>query len=499
MKKPFFLSLILLLSINYCTAQIECEWNPNLSDPIPENSGVAPCPLTINFEDYDLTSPFTIYVNVHFYEDSNGNGFDPQTGIQLANDLINQANYYLNNLEQNEKPGPNGMQAAYFSKTKYQYKIFTDPSNSDDSYGGIWFHPDQNNVAGIYNSQVIDIILTGQSNCYSGSSCTGCDVRLHGFLVCGQQDLGWYARILNHEMGHSLDLDHVSWCNNQCNTIDIDPEQECDPNCPGIATCDGYNPQQITCDPNFCTVACNPGDLIGKCKWNVGNNIMQQGYNNRAFTPCQWEVVFNRILSLNTSKYSWADNCTEIEPTLYISSGTNLVWDNLKLLNRNVEIETGATLTITCEVRMAKNMKFIVQRGAKLIIDGGTITNLCPNTHWGGIYVHGNAAKAHPDPFSILAPDDAGVLIVQNNSLIKNAVTAMSTTAPGLPYSSQVARWGGLIYAEDSDFIGNGRVAEFMKYDFTNRSQFINCTLDSEGTGYAGVTIWDTDGCYRRQ
>lgn len=495
MKKYIILPTFLIcVSAIVLSAQVECEWDPALSEQMPENLVVATCPQEIVFDDYDLVSPFTIYVNVHFYEDDNGNGLDPQTGVQLANDLVDKANFYLDNLEQNEKPGPNGIQAAFVPSAKYRYKIYTDPSNLNDVYGGIWFHPAQNAVAGVYNSKVIDINLTGNPKCYSGGSCTGCDISLYGILVCGQQDLGWYARILNHEMGHSLDLDHVSWCNNQCVNVDIDPEQECDPNCPGLATCDGQNPQKVTCDPSLCTAQCIAGELISKCNWNVGNNMLQQGYKLRALTPCQWEVVFNRVLSVNTPKYSWADNCTEVAPTLFIAAGTNPVWDKLKLLNRNVEIETGATLTITCEVRMAKNLKFVVQRGAKLIVDGGTITNLCPDTRWGGIYVHGNASKPQPDPFGSLLPDDAGVVIIKNNSLVENAGTAISTSAPGLSYPNQVARWGGLVHCENSAFMNNRRAVEFMKYGFPNQSKFINCTMDSQGEGYAGVTIWDTDG-----
>jgi hypothetical protein len=484
------IAIFICASINPISAQMNCEWEPTSTEYFEGTSASPNCAQEVDFNDYDLISPFTVYVNVHFYEDANGNGFDTQTGIQLANDLIEKANFYLDNLEQNDKPGPNGVQADFVPKAKYKYKIYTDPANTNDVHGGIWFHPDQNNYANVYDAKVIDIKLTGNPACYSGGSCTGCDISLYGFLVCGQQDLDWYSRILNHEMGHSLSLGHVSWCNNECKNVDIDPEQECDPICPGIATCNGINPQSVPCDPNLCTVQCNPGEMVSKCNWNVGNNIMQQGHKERALTPCQWEKIFNRIASLNTPKYSWADNCTEGAPRLYITSGTNPVWDNLKLLNRNVEIETGATLTITCEVRMGKDQRIIVQRGAKLIVDGGTITNLCPDTRWCGIRVHGNATKEQSDPFGALASDDAGVVLIKNNSLIENANTAISTTAPGMAYLDQLAHWGGLIHAENSNFIANGRVAEFMKYDFKNKSKFINCTMDGDGVG---VTIWDTD------
>lgn len=465
------------------------------------------CPsASIDFGDYDIVAPITIYVNVHFGPTPNGDNFDPVTAVYLANQLVNTANFYLNNMEQNEKPGPSGMLSPHVPKAKWQYKIYTE-NLPGDNLGGIWIEPNPN--SGMYNAKVIDIWLinplagNGNPLCYSGfSNYGGFDVTMRGFFFC-HDDIAWglpvYAKIMNHEFGHSLTLRHSSFCNNQCRFQDIDPQQECGPNCPDLALCDCENPSKILCVAGGSTQCYPPtpnpipNEWVSRCQWNWGNNLMQQGIKANALTPCQWETVFNYVLNSNNPKYSWADNCTEVEPTLFIPSGTNLVWDDLKLLNRNVEIETGATLTITCEVRMAKDLRFIVQRGAKLIVDGGTITNLCPDTRWGGIYVHGNATKEQPDPFGTLAADDAGVVIIKNSSLIKNAVNAISTTAPGLSYPDQVARWGGLIYAENSDFIGNRRVAEFMKYDFPNKSKFINCTMDGNGVGYAGVTIWDTD------
>ncbi len=513
--KKFKHSLLILLAFLFGTsamlkAQTICEVveSENSGGTTSNSTNSLQCPgASIDFGDYDIVAPITIYVNVHFGPTPNGDNFDPATAISLANELVNTANFYLNNMEQNEKPGPSGGLSPHVPKAKWQYKIYTENLPGDD-LGGIWIEP--NPSSGMYNANVVDIWLVnpvdgnGNPICYSGfSNYGGFDVTMRGFFFChddGAWGLPVYARLINHEFGHSLTLQHVSFCNNQCRFDDIDPEQECGPNCPDLVLCDCENPRKILCVPGGST-SCFlptpnppiPPEWVSRCQWNWGNNLMQQGIKANALTPCQWETVFNYVLNSNNPKYSWADNCTEVEPTLFIASGTNPVWDDLKLLNRNVEIEAGATLTITCEVRMAKDLRFIVQRGAKLIVDGGIITNLCPDTRWGGINVHGNASKEQSDPFGVLTADDAGVVIIKNNSLIENAGTAMSTTAPGLAYPDQVARWGGLIYAENSDFIGNKRVAEFMKYDFPNKSKFINCTMDGAGVGYAGATIWDTD------
>lgn len=495
MKKLFSLLFVSAIALFGFCAQISAQVMCEVIDPLgqqpaepfnPPNVNSPQCPNAfIDIGDYDLVSPFTIYVNVHFRPTTAGENFDAATAVSLANQLISTANNYLNNMEQNEKPGPNGSLSPHVPQAKWQYKIYTENLPGDD-LGGIWIEPNPN--SGMYNSKVIDIWLNNGdgTHCYSGSTYYGgFDVNLTDFYFCHDDDLAWYARIMNHEFGHSLTLHHSSYCNNQCKNKDIDPEQECGPNCPEVVKCDCENP---------CKVNCPPQGLINRCTWAWGNNMMQQGWKQNALTPCQWETIFNYVLNSGNPKYGWADQCTEVGPTYFVQSGTNEVWDDLKLLNRNVEIETGATLTISCEVRMAKDLRFIVQRGAKLIVDGGKITNLCPNTRWGGIYVHGNATQAQPDPFGALGAEESGVVIIQNNSLIENAYTAISTSAPGFPYPEQVARWGGLIYAENSEFINNLRVAEFMKYDLENNSIFINCTMDGKNEGYAGVTIWDTDG-----
>ncbi|NUO01294.1 MAG: T9SS type A sorting domain-containing protein [Saprospiraceae bacterium] len=209
-------------------------------------------------------------------------------------------------------------------------------------------------------------------------------------------------------------------------------------------------------------------------------------------TPCQWETMFDFILNRTWTRASF---CDKQEPILYIPTGSNVVWDKLKLLNRDVVVETGATLTITCEVRMGEKHRIVVHRGGKLIVDGGKITNLCPDTRWEGISVHGNSTQAQPNPFGALGANDAGVVHIKNNSIIEHAQDAIITWAPG--WNDPELYWGGVVIAEDSKFVNNRRAAAFMKYDFDNKSYFKGCTIIEEGNwadNTIGVTIWDCDG-----
>jgi hypothetical protein len=158
---------------------------------------------------------------------------------------------------------------------------------------------------------------------------------------------------------------------------------------------------------------------------------------------------------------------------------------------------TGATLTIKCDVFVAEDKKIIVHRGAKLIVDGARITNWCPNTRWGGIYVHGNAALPQPSPASIPGANQAGIVYIDNYSRLEHAATAISTSAPGYAYADQVARWGGVVYARESYFINNRKAVEFMPYSGKNVSRFSGCLFQEEGDWSAnteGVTIWGCNG-----
>lgn len=91
-----------------------------------------------------------------------------------------------------------------------------------------------------------------------------------------------------------------------------------------------------------------------------------------------------------------------------------------------------------------------------------------------------------------------------DGTTIMNAVNAVATTVPGMPYQDQVDRWGGLVIAMNSKFINNFRGAEFTQYPrkfsgnlFKNKSVFKQClfeTEDLEDRRSLGATIWGTEG-----
>ena len=61
-------------------------------------------------------------------------------------------------------------------------------------------------------------------------------------------------------------------------------------------------------------------------------------------------------------------------------------WDEPKHLIDNVLVKSGSTLTITDTVEINGGIKIMIEPGAKLVVDGGTLTKYC-NARWQGIQV----------------------------------------------------------------------------------------------------------------
>ncbi|MBN8677231.1 MAG: hypothetical protein J0M29_03345 [Chitinophagales bacterium] len=176
---------------------------------------------------------------------------------------------------------------------------------------------------------------------------------------------------------------------------------------------------------------------------------------------------------------------------------TNETWDLKMRLYSNVVVKAGATLTITCELLMPFDGSITVERGARLIIDGGNVrrANTCsPSQFWRGIVVQGNNLLAQPDPDGLLNANQAGVVLLRGNGMIEGAV--IGAAAKGHPLWDVPQFRGGLIQANGFTFRDCRKGAEFMKYDPVNFSKFENVLFERTASGsmHTGVSIWDTDG-----
>ncbi len=180
----------------------------------------------------------------------------------------------------------------------------------------------------------------------------------------------------------------------------------------------------------------------------------------------------------------------------------------------DVVLEPGAELTICGKVYMPKGGRIIVKRGAKLILDGGTISLKrdeypdCPEERWGGILVAGNSKIRHADvDIDNLQVDDPGVFIMKGNAMIEYAVVGVNAlndfnVKPEDNYFIPVSDYsGGIVLVEgniDANNIENdenncrfkdcGYAVVFSDYTFENNSYFRNCQfISTDGNSLAGI------------
>jgi hypothetical protein len=163
----------------------------------------------------------------------------------------------------------------------------------------------------------------------------------------------------------------------------------------------------------------------------------------------------------------------------------NETWDKDTYSNYDISIEPGATLTITGTLKMDPNTKIIVKQGAKLIVNGGTITNL-PNCvgdqlKWAGIEVWGDPGESQQ---CVNGNYEQGYLEL-NNATISNAKTAVALRKEGT-WSSY---GGGIVKAYNSNFINNEKSVHFAPfknivtigsytYEADNEAVFRNCLFE---------------------
>ncbi|HRI02028.1 MAG TPA: T9SS type A sorting domain-containing protein [Saprospiraceae bacterium] len=428
-------------------------------------------------------------INIHYVKGTYGNFYpgplpssDPKNGNLYANLFLNEFNNKMANLV----ASPTSL-ANKLGDSKIRSQLYTEASNPADLYGGIWYW-DQLPSTLPYGDKVFHIIMY---NGYPGYSLngyvngtTGCNniATLYGAYYNVSQvpnnGFGWwaFAGLYAHELFHTFGLCHSFSPENECKGIDIDVNAEC--GCGGIPTS-----------------PCGSAASVGCCTWNSGSKNMM-GYNAEAnaLTPCQWKLAFENVYSRNCAHFQYAP-CTN-NPSPIEITGYEL-WDKFKMINQPVRIMPGAHLEITCEVRFASQAYLEVRRGARLTVNGGYLTELCPNEFWPGIQVWGNPGAAQPQQNSIPTTGQAGIVRVINGSTISRARTGISTASWALGGAGAWANAGGLIYAENSYFINNRRAVEFMKYDLQNNSTFINNLFSEPAAnidGTLGVTIWACNG-----
>lgn len=299
-------------------------------------------------------------------------------------------------------------------------------------------------------------------------------------------NIKFYGSVLAHEMGHVLGLHHSqtgqvskintisSCCSNTIAAIDY------------ISETNANN-----------TFGSNP----------ITNNLMSQnswGIIKEYLSPQQLGIMhynLRTVMSQFLSASGYTD-ATEANPAFDYTVNSNQHWTSDRYFKGNIIIKAPNTLSITCGVAMTNKGKIIVEPGARLIIDGGKLTNISGRL-WEGIDVMGVSAL-NQNPVS--SPTNAGyyqgVLNAINNATIENSINAIRNY--GYMANGQISygNTGGIIICDNAKFINNVRDVEFLAYpqSFGSASGFYNCLFKTTGqindnnAPYVHVSLWDIKG-----
>ncbi len=177
--------------------------------------------------------------------------------------------------------------------------------------------------------------------------------------------------------------------------------------------------------------------------------------------------------------YSCISLCDMTNSPTPINISESETWNTSKHIDGDIEILSSATLTITNIIRLSSQSKIVVHPGAKLIVDGGILTNLCPNSMWPGIEVWGNsAAHQYPDASGHYAQ---GYVELKNGAVIENAECALALWRP-----NHWGTTGGIVHADNATFRNCAKAVHALHYtnhspingsELPYNSRFRNCTF----------------------
>lgn len=188
----------------------------------------------------------------------------------------------------------------------------------------------------------------------------------------------------------------------------------------------------------------------------LNHNIMDPSGSSNSlhdyFTTNQITAMHRALSVLNVRKFVECPTNAQNDPLTISNNG--LIDFGISFF-RNIIVANNSTLRITCDVLMQGNSKIIVQPGSTLILDGGKLTTTC-STLWSGIEVWGNTNQHQ---FTINGVCNQGTCILTNGATVENAEDGVTNWKKD-DYNSI----GGIIQANNANFINNWRAVSFMAY-----------------------------------
>ncbi|MGD9494232.1 MAG: hypothetical protein AB7V36_12860, partial [Bacteroidales bacterium] len=211
---------------------------------------------------------------------------------------------------------------------------------------------------------------------------------------------------------------------------------------------------------------------------------------------------------LYAGTYGWglwkcALPCPDETTSLEISSNTT--FSTYTRMGRSILVKNGATFTVTNTMTMPEGSKICIERGGKLVVDGGTIKNGCKSAMWGGIEVWGNSVSSQ------LTAGAQGKVELKNGAIIENATDAVIAIKKNTDGSIDWNYTGGIISINNATFRNcNNGVSIYTYHNFnpsnptvttSNLSVIKNCIfettdilMDNDGIPYSFLSLIDVEG-----
>ena len=206
------------------------------------------------------------------------------------------------------------------------------------------------------------------------------------------------------------------------------------------------------------------------CSLNVmkPNNMVVR----TSFSGCQIREVYKTLMARNIRKYVSCE--AGLDHLIEINSDETWAMD-IRVYN-DIRVKAGATLTITCNVEMEPETHIFVEEGAKLVVDGATITSC---GLWKGIKVVGGDNSDYD-------------IEIKNSAFIENVSgAAVSNFAPSGGWLLG-GNGNAKIFIEKSTFNNCTRMCEMGAFpQLFNSSQILDNTQNG---GKWGVTNWNCLG-----
>lgn len=404
----------------------------------------------------------TVRIAFHVFQKSDGTGNfqNNPTDIAFLHNIINNANMRYANLDV-----LNMGTSPYIQDSRIRLvleKIYFHPNTTD------WTVPGYNGISTFTKYVVNDydnygltdddkynvqhILISGNPTGGGGSSWSSIGnpgIGTQGYIL----EVGWYNHYLTHGVAHY----HWGPVSNLIHEL-------------GHAFGMFHNFHTTTPNNDQCD-ECTDNDPVGlSCPIRASsNNYMDYfpgGYNSSnpepGFSQCQLSQA-HYYLSGGAGTISQTvlkDYCIST-PSKTIEINGIYTWNSHKKLRGDLIINPGSSLTVKCKLHMPENAKLIIKPGAKVIIDGGEITNECGNL-WQGIEVWGTSNQ-HQYPEA--QPTYQGKLEIKNGGTISNAYLAAQNWKP-----DDYGKIGGVIISEGGVFKNNNRSVAFMTYENFNPS-----------------------------